>query len=112
MKLLKLEIHHIASIVQSTIDFENSAIAREPLFLICGETGAGKSTILNCICMALYNKVPTMPNSREYFGDQKIGDLSNFSEKGNRRRLYTSIVRRSGGEVRGRLDSASLSQQT
>lgn len=82
MKLLKLEIHHIASIVQSTIDFENSAIAREPLFLICGETGAGKSTILNCICMALYNKVPTMPNSREYFGDQKIGDLSNFLRKG------------------------------
>lgn len=82
MKLLKLEIHHIASIVQATIDFENSAIAREPLFLICGETGAGKSTILNCICMALYNRVPTMPNSREYFNEQKIGDLSNFLRKG------------------------------
>lgn len=82
MKLLKLEIHNIASITQSTIDFENSIIAREPLFLICGETGAGKSTILNCICMALYNKVPTMPNSNEYYEERKVGDLSNFLRKG------------------------------
>lgn len=82
MKLLKLEIHNITSITQSTIDFENSIIAREPLFLICGETGAGKSTILNTICMALYNKVPTMPNSNEYYEDRKVGDLSNFLRKG------------------------------
>lgn len=82
MKLLKLEIHNITSITQSTIDFENSIITREPLFLICGETGAGKSTILNCICMALYNKVPTMPNSNEYYEERKVGDLSNFLRKG------------------------------
>jgi len=82
MRLLKLEIHNITSITQSTIDFENSIIAREPLFLICGETGAGKSTILNSICMALYNKVPTMPNSNEYYEDRKVGDLSNFLRKG------------------------------
>lgn len=82
MKLLKLEIHNITSITQSTIDFENSIIAREPLFLICGETGAGKSTILNSICMALYNKVPTMPNSNEYYEERKVGDLSNFLRKG------------------------------
>ncbi|MBP3655746.1 MAG: SMC family ATPase [Clostridia bacterium] len=36
------------------IDFE--ALQQSGLFLICGETGAGKSTILDAICYALYGK--------------------------------------------------------
>src|SRR5574344_541524 len=81
MKLLKLEIHNIASITHSTIDFEHSILAREPLFLICGETGSGKSTILNCICMALYNRVPGMPNSHDSYDGETIGNLNNFLRK-------------------------------
>ena len=36
------------------IDF--AALEQNGLFLICGETGAGKSTILDAICYALYGK--------------------------------------------------------
>ncbi len=36
------------------IDFE--ALAQSSLFLICGETGAGKTTILDAICYALYGR--------------------------------------------------------
>ena len=35
------------------VDFET--VGRDGLFLICGDTGAGKTTILDAMCYALYN---------------------------------------------------------
>ena len=42
MKLKKLTIKNLASIEDAVIDFENGPLSEESLFLICGETGAGK----------------------------------------------------------------------
>ncbi|NBI67390.1 SMC family ATPase [Pseudoflavonifractor sp. 60] len=39
---------------EQVIDFTN--LTESGLFLICGETGAGKTTILDAMCCALYNK--------------------------------------------------------
>lgn len=60
MQLKKLIIHNIASIEDAVIDFADSALGKAPIFLICGETGAGKTTILDAICLALYGETPRM----------------------------------------------------
>ena len=64
MKLNKLTIKNIASISEAIIDFGAPPLSDAPIFLICGETGSGKSTILDAICLALYNKTPRLANSR------------------------------------------------
>ena len=63
MKLKKLEIHNIASIEDAVIDFEAKPLADSNVILITGETGAGKSTILDAICLSLYATTPRMSNS-------------------------------------------------
>ena len=78
MKLQQLIIKNLASIEEATIDFEQGPLAEESIFLICGETGAGKSTILDAICLALYNDTPRMQRSPK----EKYMDLArSFSNK-------------------------------
>jgi exonuclease SbcC len=57
MRLHHLEIRAFGSFPGTErIDFD--ALADSGLFLLSGPTGAGKTTILDAICFALYNEVP------------------------------------------------------
>ncbi len=59
MKILKLSFENINSLKGKwQIDFEDPAFDNNSIFAITGETGAGKSSILDAICLALYGKSP------------------------------------------------------
>ena len=73
MKFQKLTIHNIASIEDAVIDFEAQPLAGSEVFLITGKTGAGKSTILDAICLALYADTPRLEGTKME-GDTKDGD--------------------------------------
>lgn len=55
MKPLYLAIEGVNSFIQrQEIDFER--LGQNNIFCICGSTGAGKTTVLDCIILALYGK--------------------------------------------------------
>lgn len=64
MRLLKLNIHNIASITDAEIDFESQPLASSEVFLITGKTGSGKSTILDAISLAIFGTTPRFKNSK------------------------------------------------
>lgn len=59
MKILSLRFENINSLKGAwKIDFTQSPFNSSTLFAITGPTGAGKTTILDSICLALYHKTP------------------------------------------------------
>ena len=64
MKILSIRIKNLASLAgEHFIDFESEPLANAGLIAIVGKTGAGKSTILDAMCLALFNQVPRLKGS-------------------------------------------------
>lgn len=66
MKILAIRIKNLASLEGRTeIDFTAEPLCSAGIFAITGATGAGKSTILDALCLALYGKTPRYIQARE-----------------------------------------------
>ncbi len=93
MKLIKLEILNLASLdrevktvneegktitIGEVINFEEGALKDSTIFSIVGPTGSGKSTILDAICLALYNRAPRYPKD----GRKDAQKITVYGEKG------------------------------
>ena len=61
MKILSLRFENLNSLKGHwKIDFQSAQFIENGLFVITGQTGAGKSTILDALCLALYQQTPRL----------------------------------------------------
>ncbi|MCD8165770.1 MAG: AAA family ATPase [Bacteroides sp.] len=66
MRILAIRLKNLASIEGNfEIDFTREPLRSAGIFAITGPTGAGKSTILDALCLALYDKTPRFASTTE-----------------------------------------------
>ena len=100
MKILSLRFKNLNSLKgEWKIDFQDQAFQENALFVITGQTGAGKSTILDAICLALYQQTPRLDKltqSKNELMTRGTGDCYaevEFAVKGKGYRVYWSQKR-------------------
>lgn len=61
MRIINVRFKNLNSLVGSwSIDFTHPAFTCDGIFAITGPTGAGKTTILDAVCLALYGRTPRL----------------------------------------------------
>ncbi len=102
MRILKIELQNINSLKSATpivIDFESEKFRDVGLFAITGSTGAGKTTILDAVTIAMYHSVPRFNKSNikagleevvSYGADDAMARVT-FENKGIRYEVQWSI---------------------
>lgn len=114
MKILALRFKNINSLKgEWKIDFTQSPFIDNGLFAITGQTGAGKTTILDAICLALYHRTPRLgtisKSTNELMTRGTADSLAEveFEVKGKSYRSFWS-QRRSRDQVDGNLQEAKV----
>jgi len=82
MRILKIKIKNINCLrCEWEIDFQSPPLSKAGLFAITGATGSGKSTILDAITLALFNKIPRFESDTISTGFiEKSGSIITMNE--------------------------------
>lgn len=103
MKILAIRGKNLASLEHEfDIDFMSEPLRSSGIFAITGQTGAGKSTILDALCLALFDNAP-----RLYKAEPSIY-LSDVEDKSITQKDSRNILRRGATEGYAEVDFVAL----
>ncbi|WP_372399383.1 AAA family ATPase [Azospirillum sp. HJ39] len=103
MRILAVRGANLTSLDGSfAIDFDREPLRRAGLFAITGPTGAGKSTILDALCLGLFDRMPRLPEGR----GEMLG--ADGDPNGIRTTDVRSILRRGAGSGWAEVDFVGI----
>lgn len=111
MKILSVKFKNLNSLRgEHKIDFNQAPFSETGLFAITGPTGAGKTTILDAITVALYGKVHRHNRDVDEIMSRHTGDCYSELEFEARNQVYRAkwSLHRAGGKADGKLQAEKM----